>query len=253
MLRSDKDMKIDMNFISAFFDIAIILIVLLIIFLSYKKGFALSALGLAAWILALILSTTISGPASKYAYNYLESSFLGEANNYLSDSVNVDDNFQDKISYFCDSLPDITADAINFFGNTPEKISENVKENFASSSAVTLRNIVDISIKPVILSLLKSVFILIFFIILLPLFQLLAKIISSFFDLPVLSSVNKILGAFLGLFKAIVFVIVLLILLQVFIAATSNRNKFINTEKLESSYIFSLTEKYDFLSITFNK
>lgn len=237
-----------MNLISIFCDIAIILAVLLIIFFSYKKGFALSALGLAAWILALIISQTASTPAAEFVYDYAETFFLGETNDRLDTNIVIDDDIGQKINYLYEELPQITVNTIEFFGNSPEKITQNIKTAFSDTALITVRNIIDVSIKPVILSLLKTIFLLIFFIILLPLLQLLAKIISKPFKLPVISSFDKVLGGLLGLIKGIIFIVIISILLRVIVTATNNQNEFINYDLLNSSYIFSLIDKYKFWS-----
>lgn len=234
-----------MNIISVFFDVVIILVVLLIIFISYKKGFALSVLGVIAWILALTIANAAAPITSEFAYDYVESIFLGDVDNTLDTDVSFGD-IEENIKSLYEELPTITVNTMEFFGNTSEKVTENIKIKFSEATVITVRSIVDVAIKPVILSLLKSIFFLIFFIILLPLFQLLAKILSKFFKIPILSSLDKLLGGLLGLIKAIIFVVILSVALQLFITATNNQNEFMNYEILNSSYIFSLVDNYKF-------
>lgn len=233
-----------MSIFSIVLDIALIFLILLITFLSYRKGFAISALSLAAWMAAIIIASFLSKPIAEFAYDSFKGKLLGETVTQLSDKeIVIDDSLQERIELIYNSLPEFTSEAISYLGIDPEKAADDIRQSFPIRSSVTIEDVLDMLIKPSIISLLEAISLIVLFIILLPLLKMLAKMISKLFDIPVVSSFNRILGGVLGIVKSIIVIMILSVAIHIFITATNDKNQFINTDILNSSRIFSFIDE----------
>ena len=69
--------------------------------------------------------------------------------------------------------------------------------------------------------------------------------LEKLFHLPVIGTVNHVLGGVLGLVKAAVVLLVLSLCVAFSISVTHNESKALNREAVESTYLYRTIEEYN--------
>ncbi len=172
-------------------DIIILLLIILGAFAGYKKGLVGILVSLIGLVLALVLGFILQGPVANYLYN----------------DTGIGNNISENVS--------------NFITDSLDKKSENSQgsDNEVSFYAGILKNItnedqIDDAAKNITMYILKGVsFIAIFFIVFV-ICYILSMILNLVFDLPLLSSVNKIGGIGAGALKALIKIWILLAIIS---------------------------------------
>ena len=201
-------------FLSIIFDIIVALILIFCIYCSAKKGFLGSSYKFFSIILTLILmfmfQTTISDwLRSTDVGKYIETTIYDSLIKKSEDTNTSEEITDDKENIFTSlGLPKIydnlLKDEIDSINNT----KDNIVKNVATALTDSLINIVSIII----------LYILIRF-----LLFLLYKITNFIFRLPILKSLNKLLGAVVGLIQGL-FVVYILCALLIWFSPKNDTN-----------------------------
>ena len=223
-------------------DLIILAIVALCVIISVKRGFIRTAIELAGFILAIVLAFSFSAPLADFTYN----SFVKEpVETMISDSItdtvgdiaiSVDAAVFDKV---WDDLPAFITKNHENFGLS----KENLMDNFVGSNTAQIEefsaNVADSVAYPVITMILKSVFsVLIFFLVSL-LTKILAKPINKLFSFSFVGTINKTLGAILGIAQGAIWVSAFCAVVTLLVSLFPNGFLIFNNDTIKSATLFN--------------
>ncbi len=282
---------------SWFFDVAVIGIILVCVYLGGKKGFLKTAILLVGYLVAVFGGFIIAKAVSPYVYdNYLKSRTEKAVQENLKDfdmkkqikdmfkeqnvGVEIPDSEIDRIingggdlsKGFADyaKKSDSTvnqADVQNKFSKVfnNDAILKNLKdripasiysqmEEYLKSSKDSMNEIIkalnnpskeesakqvtELAVKPIVISVVQIVIFMITFTLLMILVRFIAQLFSKVKAVPVVGSANTLLGGGLGLLQGVFIVIVLALITRLIISVTNNDLIAINTPTIEETRIF---------------
>ncbi len=210
------------------YDIVFIIIILISLFIGYKKGVARMLLSLFGSAASFLLSVLLGEYFSKLVYdNHIAPSVVDSLSRTLAiSSSGYSDVFE--------SLPPFVRFALNFTDTSytdvvlavdriPQTLAENIEK----------------AIAPVVTSLLAFIFTALIFIAVLFLFKLVVKhIVVAVFNIPVLKTVNKLLGSLCAVVIGLLFVSFFAFLLHLIMPYLNNVPYIFSESTIYNSYIF---------------
>lgn len=201
-------------------DLAVLVILILTVVFGYRRGFLQTVVQLLGCVAAFVIALSISTPASKAIFD----SFVAEsAETHLVESLNnaTGGSVSGKLDAVIADLPKPIGSLLQ--NNTQLQATIDELGTSMSSSVETMaESVVQAVIRPIVVTLLQLLVFVLAFILLLLLAKLLTKLIKPVAKLPVIRQVDGILGAMLGAVKGALFVCVLVSLVQLIAAASSN-------------------------------
>jgi uncharacterized membrane protein required for colicin V production len=239
-----------MNIVSAIIDIVILSIIAFSLIIGFKRGLARVILEVVAWLLALIFAVFLSSPLASVFYNAAQPKLIGQIDKKAD--VLIDDNLEESVTQIYESLPKITSNTATFFGATPIKTADDVYKKYSDKEKITVGKVINLSIKPFVLMILRGIIFAILFVIFLPLLKWGAVVLDKLFKAPVISTTNKLLGALLGLAEALIITIIIASVVNLFISFTLDKNDFVNTKAVEETYVFKYAYNNNPLVDVFN-
>lgn len=114
-------------------------------------------------------------------------------------------------------------------------------DNFAVS-------ILDNAVKPIVLVPIRALIFIVLFVIIVILLNLLAKALRLVNKIPLIGTVNVILGFAAGIAESVIILFLVCIGIQVLINLTGNQLIFVNTDTIEKTFLFKYIYNFDFLN-----
>lgn len=228
-------------------DIAVILILLLAIFIGYKRGFVKAAIKLVGCILAVIVAGAASIPLAAGIFDTFAAAKLEET---IASKMTATDtaSVTAGIEAVLDQLPGPVTNALEAYGmGSPEQIIQEIKNSLNGSAESIAHSVVKIAIRPVAVALLRTLCFFILFIVLMILVALVANLISRVFTLPILRQMNGGLGAVVGIAEGVVLIFVAVTVLQL-IAASSSSEAFITNKDISDTMLVRFVAEHNPLS-----
>lgn len=197
---------------SIIIDIILVVIILALVIVAAKKGFMLTLLEVAAFVIAIILSSQLCKPVANVMYTGLfEPSVVKNLTETLSKET-ASSTYADKANGIIDSLPDFAKNYVeNSNMDTDSIISKLVTGNYTGESAAKTIN--ENIARPIAVSILSAILFLVLSLLLMFLLKLVARWLNKLFKLPIIGTANKALGAVFGLLKGIVVVYLVCVIL----------------------------------------
>ena len=216
-------------------DAIVILIILLFVFLSAKKGFVRTLIEVVGFVAALVIAFTFSNPIADVTYDKLVyPSVIKTVENVASDGVSSATTAVDTI---WQKMPQFITES-NFFGLSKENITTMVELNTLNESHKLAQSISDSFVKPAVTKLLSVLFSVILVVVLLFVVKILAKFINKLFTFSVVGDINKTLGGVLGLVKGAAVAVVFCLIVSLILSFTKNGFLIFTYDAINSSYIF---------------
>lgn len=189
-------------------DIFFLLFAVLTILISRKKGFVLSLLDFAAFFLALFLAIPVSGWLAQSVYNtFISQSVVTALEAQLPSSASGAE-IAAQVNAVLGNFPDFVTSYASSIGIDISEISRQVSA--AGASVGSLAQTVEANIvAPIVTAVCKAIIFVILLIVFLIVLKIAARLINQFFKLPVLKTLNGTLGAVLGVFKAVVGIVII--------------------------------------------
>ena len=100
-------------------------------------------------------------------------------------------------------------------------------------------------VSPIVIDLIRTICLVILFIVLMIVVKVAARVIDRIFRLPVLSGINSLLGAVLGLVKCAVLVMLVCFVVQVILPMTGISPGIFSQENIESSTLFKYVYQHN--------
>ena len=216
-------------------DAVALIIILVVAFITMKRGFVKSIIGLASLVLTLLIVSVCSKPVATFVYDSIIDKSI--QNSIVKQLDENDQKNNDAVNSVWNSLPKFLTNAAQNSGVTTDSIGSIIKSN--DDNAVIAQNFSQNVVRPSAISILTFSVNIILFIVLTILFRLLSKVICKLFKAPVLKQVNKALGLVLGVLKGIVIASLVCVAISYIVSFSKNDYVFLNSEVIKNTIVFS--------------
>lgn len=197
-----------MDFLPYLIDAVVVLIFVCVVLDARRRGFVKMVLSLIAAIISIVIAGEISGPvAVKINDAYVRDIIIEEIDNNL----NVEEITAEDFAVIEESLPS----EITEIAKEADISIEEIISQAADAEGNIAENIVGLAEEKIIIPILTMVVFAAIYIILMLIFSVIIGVINTFFKLPVINRLNKMLGGILGAVKG-VFVLSVLSIVAVF-------------------------------------
>ena len=211
-------------------------ILILMAFISARRGFVRAGIETVGWILIILLVFSFSIPLSQAFYeNVIKGPMEAKVEDY------VDTALQSKTGALGDdiwaSLPPFLIAGAGLAGITQESLNGLIGGSIESSKAAITTSIMSGIIAPALTFIVRAAISLFAIVFGMFIIRLIAKCINGAVDMTPVSGVNRTLGAVMGVIKGIIFIFVVcaaLMLVSVFIMPKNETMK----DLLASSFIY---------------
>ncbi len=216
-------------------DLIIIAVIALVAFISAKQGFVRTVIGIVGFIVAIVLSFTLSKPIANYTYDkFIEPQVISIAGDKMADSANL------TADQIWGELPDFLTENPDNYNVSKESLNEAIKENDTAQDA--LKSISQTSVKPVVSELLQTFISVILFSLLMIVVKILAKLLNKLFSFSIAGKLNMVLGALVGVLKGI-FISVIICEVIMLIINLAGGIWIFKSENISNTILFNLLTK----------
>ncbi len=218
-------------------DIALIVVAVIVVSLSAKKGFLSSLLESLSLVISAAVSYFITPSVSefiyqKFVYNSVKSK-LSEA--ILS--ISSGQSLGDKITELISSLPESALRLAQSAGVDVNGLATSVSQSSVGTNEALVNTVTDNIAYNILIVAIEAIVFLVLFVLLSIVIKLISKLLTKIIKkLRLMGSVNKLLGAVLGVLKAAVIVLVICTVMFFIAGATDNGDL---TSAIEASKIYA--------------
>lgn len=208
-------------------DASILVIFFVFVVKGYKDGIVKSLISFVGAIIAIVFAIYISGLISNFIYSiFVEKALIKQiSSSIVSGKTNYNSVFS--------CVPPFIFNSFEKFGIAPYNIDYIISHN-KNSAAEQITKL----ISPVIINLIKSIFVTIFFFIFMIFVRIIAKQVSSILKIPFLKQIDGVFGGFFGIFKCSIFIMFVMLLFKIFLPTIKEIPKIFETHTINSSVLF---------------
>lgn len=186
-------------------DLLIVGIVAFLVIGGYKKGLLQTVVNLGSALVASILSSITASFLSIHVYNgFVKQGIIDAVKSAMPQSTNP----AEIAKGLFDQLPEYAKNGLNMVGLDSNALAREIK-----ASNLNVPELVENLIRPVAVRLVTVILSVILFIIILTIIAIMTKTITSVVDTAGLGGANKAAGAVLGLFQALVLIMVITLII----------------------------------------
>jgi uncharacterized membrane protein required for colicin V production len=222
---------------SIILDVILLTVLVAFIFTAAKKGFMRSLLELIAVIVALVMAYQFSPVVAQAAYdNLVEESLIETVQTQLDENLNISSSTE-KAELVLESVPSFMTSFASSLGIELEEVKTKITSETFSSENLATELVVKVA-QPIVVAALTALFFLVLSAVLMFALKWVAGLLSKLFKIPLLGTVNKILGGVLGACKGVMVIIFISTLLKlIFAGGESEISTMVN-----SSYVIGLLD-----------
>lgn len=216
-----------------FLDLSVILIILISVIISAKRGFVRTAVEAVGFIAAVFIAFTFSNQLANLTYEkVIEPPVISAVCEGTAETA------VGTADAIWDAMPEILTKNADKFGFSKDKIVRTVDENASESIENIARNTVSTVLKPVVIKLLSALYSVIITVVLLIVVKFAARFLNGLFSFSIVGQLNRTLGGVVGIVKGVV-IAVLYCVAVAFIVSLTTGGIFIFTNKnIADSYLF---------------
>ena len=217
-------------------DLIVLVLVFLIVFAAYKKGFLRSVLSLGGFLIASVFSFVFGKMIAEGIFDSMvrpwltsmvESEVVAGTNNNLTAAV--DNMYQ--------NLPGYLSGPLDFLFGSKEQVLSNIQTAMNENSAGLTDSIVGL-LKPMMVVLISILTVLILFLLCMFALRVIDKMLIQVRRIPVIGTFDGLLGGIVGIFQAVLWMVILVFLVKAVILLTSNGLTWLNDEVVDSTILF---------------
>ncbi len=198
-------------------DVILLAVFAAFVFTAAKKGFMLSLLELIAVIVALALSYQFSPVVAQATYdNVVEKSLVETVELQIDETLNVTSSMV-QAELLLDSIPDFMTSFASSVGVELDEVKSIINAEKLSAENLATELVTKIA-QPIVVAALTFIFFLLLSVILLFALKWVAKLLSKIFKLPLIGTVNKVLGGVLGACKGVMVILFITTFLKLIFA-----------------------------------
>ena len=215
---------------SIIIDIVVCLLILIIAFICYRRGFLATLLGLCGSLVSLFAAFKLSPVVADLLYDKLFKAKI---------AAGIAEKLNGTFSSTADAVKSVVPEFITrSAGTIGINISEAVGGSSLSNTAVLAEDIESSVVSPVVLLILRVVIMLLLFVLISFLVRLLAKIFKGFNSIPLVGPLNRLLGFLLGIVNGAVLAIVICAALSSLVTVFGGKLLFLTQRDIEGATIF---------------
>ncbi len=235
-------------------DIAVLIVVFACVGWGWSRGFITTVIVLVGSLFSFWIASTIAEPTSQWVYeNLAQEHLVGYVQERL-DNLNGGSQMDELtamlvgLSQMAEPISGIAdiSQALQRLMGIPQTDAVQVStDNLQDSLAVLLstgqsvaEGLVEVTLRPVVMLVLRMGIMLVSFILLMGIFRVIAGLSGIFNKIPVIGSINRFMGGMVGIVQAYIVLLLLTIALGLFLAATGN-DGFITTATIDQTMLFS--------------
>lgn len=202
---------------SIILDVILVTIFAAFVFTAAKKGFMRTLLELLAVIVALALSYQFSPVVAQATYDEIvEKSLVEVVETQIDETVNVS-SVTTQAEVLLDSIPGFMASFASSAGVDLDEIKTQISSEKFSSANLAIE-LVDKIAKPIAVGALTAIFFLLLSVVLIFVLKWIAGLLAKLFKLPLIGTVNKVLGGVLGACKGVLVIVFICTFLDIIFA-----------------------------------
>ena len=218
-------------------DLIMVLLLILIVYASYRKGFLRSILSLGGFLLATVVSFTFGkmlaemlcdSMAKPWLTALIDEQIVAGTNYNLA--VVVDNMYQ--------NLPGYLAGPLEMLLGSKEQVLANLQSALDGGSAAGLTDAIVGLLRPMLVALLSVLTIIILFLICMIVIRIIDRLLIQVRRIPVVGTFDGLLGGLVGIVKAVIWLVVLVFLVKAVILLSADGISWLNSETVESSFLF---------------
>lgn len=215
------------------FDVIVLLIVALTVFLGYRRGFLRTIVQLVGCLLALILAFSFSQTVSTWVYDTMLRDTVYEKieTAWQDTTASGAATLSDKVESMTEALPGFVKSVWD-----PESVTKELQQFLNSGETAQSASVflTDTVLRPILVTVIRFIAFLILYALLMVAVKLLVKLIKPLSRLPLIRQADGVLGAVSGFLKGILFAFVAVTILQLLAVGDSS---LVVKEDLANSYI----------------
>lgn len=224
-----------------------ILIGISVIVSAYHKGFLRSIISVIGYIASIFVAIYLSKYISAFIYNtFIRENIIKSVQNVLLTNPQAG-NIDNAVNQFLSELPSLFEKSVLVYFNGKQGVIDSIanssKEITTNLGIVVADNIVG----PIIIGLLQTISCIVIFIICTFIVKIVSRMFGGFSNVPVLGTINSILGAIIGIAQAGVWLFVLAIIGKMIISFTGNSLTYFNLDVINQSYLFKMFYQLKFI------
>ncbi len=214
-------------------DGVLILIFVVTIALGYHRGFIRSIVQLVGLVAAIVVASSLSASLAPMIYDSFVSEPLQQT---IVEAVENSGSaaMSEQLEGALNSLPDFLVNAINQNDQATQALDQ-MQSTVIDSTVVLAEALVTKVIRPLAIGLFRVVLFIVLVLLLLLVVKLLTALLKPIRKLPVIRQADGLLGAAVGLLKAIVFVLIAVSVMQLL----ASSGKLITTAQLDETLLAS--------------
>ena len=223
---------------SILLDLIIVALIALGVILGIKRGFVRTVIEVAGCLLILFIAMTAAEPVSQSIY---EGSVRPAIENAVISGVSDDDtdDADDTVDKTFQALPGVATNLLKTFGVTPDSVKKDLSNSAKETVPTIAAKVADLA-QPPLTGLIRVLFVVILFIIGMIVVRLLARTANKLADhIPVVGTLNKMLGGVAGVFWGLAIAFVAANLLFLLLSVTTNGILGVTAKDAEQSFLFS--------------
>ena len=206
--------------LSLILDIILIAVFAAFVFVAVKKGFIRTLLELVAVVAALVLAYQLSPVASQAVFDgMLEKNITSSIETQISDNFDTTTAAK-KAETALEAIPDFAVSLASSAGVDIGSIKNNISAENLSAENVA-KELVEKIAEPIITGALTIIFFILFTCVLIIILRIVAAKIAKLFKVPLVGTVDKLLGAVLGICRGLVVLVLICTVLE-FVFANGN-------------------------------
>lgn len=218
---------------SIFIDLILVAVIALCVYMSSRQGFVKVFVEVAGFVLAIIVTFTISTPLAELTYDKIIAPPIVKA---VGDALeDTSGNINESV---IDALPEFVKDNAEKLGISLEEFNEAVAENISSGTDDAAEIATNDIVEPVISKIIALVYSIVIMIVLLIVVKILARVINKMFSFSIVGKLNRILGGVIGVPKGIIFAILLCLVISLVVSINGGFLFFTN-ENIENTILFN--------------
>lgn len=213
-------------------DISVIALFILFVVSAYKAGIIRSLFRLIGAVVAIVLSSYIASVIAEFVYNqFVRESILNQVNIFINDYIS------NNIIY----APDSASNSIKEFVLRlliVRDLDEQKINQIISDTTINAANEITNAISPMIINSIRTIVMIILFILFNIIIKFLIKSVGTVCKLPVIKQVDNIFGAILGIINFFVIIMIIMLLIRVCVPMMKDIPEIFSDNTINSTYIF---------------
>lgn len=232
-------------------DIIVIAIACITVLAAYRRGFVRTVVQIAGVVISAAAASALSVIIASFVFSsfiapYTTQKIVEAIPSDISGSAESSVQF---VEQAFETMPDFLSEYINSQIGDPAQIAGHIQYSIDEGAQKAAESVVEYAVKPVVTSIIEALAFIILFALFMVIVRMLARFLKGIDHIPVIGKLNNFLGAVLGVLKASLIIYIIALFADMFVIFTGNGNDILNTDIINSTYIFSIFYNYNPLNI----